>query len=177
MYISPLPRSDYEYFELHYTYVSNEHYVPRFSENPTDFSFSFHREALPLPYHHESYDAMCSDWDGSEAFSIAETPGGKAVGYMELWTEEWNARLRICNLLILEPYRSRGFGRALVEYAKSLAAQRDLRCVVLETQSCNVPAVDFYQKCGFRFAGTNLYFYSNDDIREDEVMLEMVCLI
>ena len=177
MYIAPLSRSDYEYFELHYTYVSNEHYVPRFSENKNGFSFSFQRELLPVPYHHESYDAMCSDWKDSEPFAVFEKENSEPAGYMELWTEEWNARLRICNLLISEPFRRRGFGKALIEKAISIAAERGLRCVILETQSCNAPAIDFYRKCGFGFAGTNLYFYSNDDIHEDEVMLEMIYLI
>ena len=177
MVITPLPRTEYEYFELHYTYTARENYVPRLSDEKEDFSVSFHREALPIPYHHESYDAMCSDWKDSEAFGISLREGEAPVGYLEVWTEEWNGRLRICNLLIREGFRGRGLGQALIEHAKKLAAERGLRCVVLETQSCNVPAIDFYRKCGFRFAGTNLYFYSNEDIREDEVMMEMVFLI
>ena len=177
MHITPLSRSEYEYFELHYTYTAKEHYVPFLVDEKDVFSVAFRREALPIPYHHESYDAMCSDWKNSEAFGISEREGEKPVGYLEVWVEDWNARLRICNLLIDEQYRGRGFGTALIEHAKALAAERELRCVVLETQSCNVPAIDFYRRCGFRFAGTNLFFYSNDDIREDEVMLEMACLI
>lgn len=174
MQIFELSREQYEYFELHYTYVSHEHYVPSFSDKSDCFTVSFRREQLPSPYRHDSYDAMYGDWTRSTAYGLSLDGGKSFVGYMECEREEWNSRLRIANLLILEPYRSEGYGTALVEHAKNLAQTEDFRCVFLETQSCNVPAIDFYRKCGFRFAGTNLYFYSNEDIEDDEVMLEMI---
>ena len=47
----------------------------------------------------------------------------------------------------------------------------------LETQNINVPAIDFYLRMGFTFCGTNLFFYSNDDVGENEVMIEMAFLL
>ena len=94
MHITPLSRSEYEYFELHYTYTAKEHYVPFLVDEKDVFSVAFRREALPIPYHHESYDAMCSDWKDSEAFGISEREGEKPIGYLEVWVEDWNARLR-----------------------------------------------------------------------------------
>lgn len=174
MRIFELNRQEYEYFELHYTYTSFQHFVPEYEEGTNHFSIRFLRKPLSTPYRHDSYDAMYSDWQNSMAFGLSEDDGKTFLGYLEVEKEEWNSRLRICNLLIREGCRGRGLGTELMEHAKQLAEQEDCRVIVLETQSCNVPAIDFYQKCGFHFGGTNLFFYSNRDMEEDEVMLEMV---
>ena len=35
--------------------------------------------------------------------------------------------------------------------------------IVLETQSCNKKAIDFYVKHGFSLIGLDMYAYSNED--------------
>ena len=64
-----------------------------------------------------------------------------------------------------------------MDFVKSAAKERDYRVIVLETQNYNLPAIDFYHTCGFRFCGGNTFFYSNSDIEDDEVMLEMAYLL
>ena len=60
---------------------------------------------------------------------------------------------------------------------KDIAKEREYRIIVLEAQNYNVPAIDFYLSQGFKFCGGNVYFYSNEDIEDDEVMLEMAYLV
>ena len=60
-----------------------------------------------------------------------------------------------------------------MDFVKDYARREDYRIITLETQNTNTPAIDFYFKMGFAFCGSNIYFYSNDDIGENEVMLEM----
>ena len=175
--IIELKKEEYDYHELHYLYRSSEHFVPNITRDEKSFSFSFTREKLNEPYLHDSYDILFSDdWQDISAFALIDDTNGEIMAYLELSREEWNDRLRITNLLVKEDFRGNGFGSALIEKAKSIALSEDRRIIVLETQSCNVPAIDFYLKHGFVFAGTNLYFYSNLDIEEDEVMIEMVYL-
>ena len=95
---------------------------------------------------------------------------------LELAREEWNNRLVITQLLVYPEKRGMGVGKRLVELAVEIAQKEDFRLITLETQTCNIPAIEFYKKCGFEFAGTNLHFYSNDDISENEVMIEMAYL-
>ena len=95
---------------------------------------------------------------------------------LELAREEWNNRLVITQLLVYPEKRGMGVGKRLVELAVEIAQKEDFRLITLETQTCNIPAIEFYKKCGFEFAGTNLHFYSNDDISENEVMIEMAML-
>lgn len=57
--------------------------------------------------------------------------------------------------------------------AIDLAKAKHARALVLETQSCNEPAIRFYFSCGFRFIGLDTTHYSNSDILNREVRLEM----
>ena len=40
-----------------------------------------------------------------------------------------------------------------------------------ETQTTNVPAIDFYRSVGFEVGGIDLSYYSNDDVQAGEVAL------
>ena len=175
--IIELDKENFDYHELHYLYSSDEHYRVEVRDNDRGFSFDFIRENLPQTYYHDSYDVLFSDcWQDVNAYGIRKDDSDEIIAYLEVSREEWNDRLRITNLLVREDYRGCGLGSVLVEKAKSIAENENRRIIVLETQSCNVPAIDFYKKQGFVFAGTNIYFYSNVDISEDEVMIEMVYL-
>lgn len=50
----------------------------------------------------------------------------------------------------------------------------NFREIILETQSCNYKAIEFYIKNGFIINGIDLSCYSNDDIKKKEVRLELV---
>lgn len=98
---------------------------------------------------------------------------GKIVGFIELSHETRNNRLRVSNIYIDENYRKMGIGSELMKHAINFAKERKIRALVLETQSCNYPAISFYMKCGFSIIGFDLICYSNRDIEKKEVRIEM----
>lgn len=174
--LESLPKAQYRYHELHYTYTSDEHYLSERIISKNGFSFTFRREKRAEVYFHDSYDVLYDNaWKHCTAYGVF-APDGKIAAYFELAREEWNDRMHITNLLVEPPFRRRGIGSALLRAAKCAAETEDRRILTLETQSCNVPAIDFYLANGFVFSGTNLYFYSNLDPQEDEVMIEMAFL-
>jgi ribosomal protein S18 acetylase RimI-like enzyme len=71
-----------------------------------------------------------------------------------------------------EGFRRKGIGTLLVDHAIELSKKRGARMLVVETQSCNVPAVNFYVKHGFELIGFDVAAYSNKDIDRKEVRLE-----
>jgi len=178
MIIKELPRENYEDYVLNYTYTSDSHYRAELVEDEEGFSFRFTKELLP-----EVLDRDCCDtlfqpyWSGVTAYGVFENEQDHdPYAVLELAREEWNNRLVITQLLVSPEKRGQGIGRKLIELAVDIAEKEDFRLITLETQTCNIPAIEFYKKCGFKFAGTNLHFYSNDDISENEVMIEMVML-
>jgi ribosomal protein S18 acetylase RimI-like enzyme len=58
----------------------------------------------------------------------------------------------------------------VVSHATSL---RQVRCLGLETQTSNVPAIQFYRRMGFCIEGLDLSFYSNEDQERGEVAIFM----
>ena len=175
--LKELPKSEYKYHELHYTNKSSEHYVLEKVSSQNTFSFGYNRKKRDEVYEHDSYDTLYDDvWQDCEAYGVFVDSQTEPAAYLEISREEWNDRLRITNLLVRDEYRRCGIGRFLIEKAKEIAQNEDRRVITLETQSCNVPAIDFYLKQGFVFSGTNIYFYSNIDEEYDEIMIEMAYL-
>lgn len=68
------------------------------------------------------------------------------VAAIETDQELWSNRLRITELWVGEKYQKQGIGHMLIEMAKEQARRERRRAIILETQSCNVNAVDFYHE-------------------------------
>ena len=95
------------------------------------------------------------------------------MGWIEVGFERWSGRLRVHELLVAEGHRGRGIGAALLARAAAVARARGARLVILETQSCNVPAIRFYRAHGFELVGFDATCYSNEDAARGEVRLEL----
>ncbi len=94
-------------------------------------------------------------------------------GWIELGYEKWNNRMRVWELLVEQQWRGQGVGTLLMDKAIEVARERGARMLVLETQSCNAPAIDFYVKNGFILIGFDSTAYSNEDVVKKEVRIEM----
>jgi ribosomal protein S18 acetylase RimI-like enzyme len=101
------------------------------------------------------------------------TLDGRSTGWIELGFHSWNKRMRVWQLLVVEEFRRRGIGTLLMEHAVNVAKERGARMLVLETQTCNVPAISFYLNFGFELIGFDAAAYSNEDISKKEVRLEL----
>jgi len=96
----------------------------------------------------------------------------RQVGWIELGYHKWNNTMRVWEFLVEEEFRERGIGTLLMKYAVKIAKERGARMLVLETQTNNVPAINFYLKFGFELIGFDTAAYSNEDIEKKEVRLE-----
>lgn len=97
----------------------------------------------------------------------------KLVGFIEGTIESWHNLFRINNFYVEENSRHLGIGDKLMNKICDYAITKtQARAFILETESCNVPAITFYKQQGFEMVGLNLMDYTNDDIAEKEVCLE-----
>jgi ribosomal protein S18 acetylase RimI-like enzyme len=94
------------------------------------------------------------------------------VGIIEINFETWNNRLRITECIVFDNHKRKGIGRALINHVIKKAKELHARAIVLETQTSNIPAICFYQACGFSLIGVDLIAYSNTDVEKDEVRIE-----
>jgi len=95
------------------------------------------------------------------------------VGWIELGYQHWNNRMRVWEFLVEEEFRRRGIGTLLMQHAVKVAKEKGARMLVLETQTNNAPAIDFYLKFGFELIGFDHTAYSNEDVEKKEVRLEL----
>ena len=129
----------------------------------------------PLTIRPETYDfpdSLYQDhWVDAKAYGVFHE--GKLIAAMELCPESWSNRLRITELWVDPESQKKGIGGQLMDFAKDYVRQHKHRTLMLETQSCNVNAVDFYLHEGLTLIGFDVCCYNNKDLERKEVRLEM----
>lgn len=86
--------------------------------------------------------------DEPRVFSAVSS--GKQVGWIELGYDKWNNRMRVWKFLVEEEgFWRRGTGTLLMEHAVKIARDKGARMLVLETQTNNATAIQFYLNFGF----------------------------
>jgi ribosomal protein S18 acetylase RimI-like enzyme len=110
-------------------------------------------------------------WD---AGFVAETAGAIG-GFLALRHEAWNGRTVIWHLYVDQARRGAGVGRQLIETARSIAQGHGSRCLWLEVTNVNYPAIQFYQRVGFRLCGldTSLYDPASEAAGETALFFAM----
>ena len=139
----------------------------------SDNGFRMRYTPFEAPIERTFDDVFFGEWlENSVAFGAFESE--KLIGYVEGSLESWNNRFRISNICVFDDAkRSSGIGTALIKAILKTAESTGARMVVLETQSCNENAIEFYKKHGFSVIGFDLYAYSNADPEHHEIRIEM----
>ncbi len=89
---------------------------------------------------------------------------GEMLGYLDMTVQAWQRTGWINDMAVAKERRRQGIGTTLLQAALRWAKDRQLRAVMLETQTKNYPAICFYRKRGFSFCGFNDRSYANQDI-------------
>jgi ribosomal protein S18 acetylase RimI-like enzyme len=79
--------------------------------------------------------------------------------------------LRIVDLRIDFEHRHEGLGSAMIYKAISDARERQMRAVVVDTRTDNVPAAQLLSKCGFELSGLDTRRNTNHDLVKEQVTL------
>ena len=83
------------------------------------------------------------------------------IGYVGIWITEPNAE--ITNILVIEAYRKRGIGKALLEMVIQLCETHRVKDLTLEVRVSNEDAIRFYKNHGFKIASTRKNYYDNGE--------------
>lgn len=158
-------------------YTATEYYDVSVEPSGSGFTASVEKKTFDTPVTHtpEEYDfpdkLYQEHWEDAYAWGIVID--GTLAAAVETNPEKWSNRLRVTELWVADAYQKQGVGHALMEVVKEQARQERRRTVILETQSCNVNAVDFYLHEGFTLIGMDTCCYRNNDLQRKEVRLEM----
>ena len=171
--IIPLSKEKWQYHCLEFNYISREYYDVEINHTDNNFQVSFIRKSFETPYEKlpDDSDKLFQPWwEDAKAWGIIDND--KLIAVIETSLEGWSNRLRVTELWIDNAYRRMGIGRALMNIAMNRAKEEKRRALILETQSCNVGAIDFYLAYGFTLIGFDGCCYQNDDITRKEVRME-----
>lgn len=171
-----LPKDKWKGTVIPIGYTTDKYYDVVVNKKEKGFNIDIEKKDFTEPVIHtpEEYDfpdKLYEDhWENAYAWGVLVND--KLVAALETDQELWSNRLRITELWVAEEYQKKGIGHKLIDIAKEQARRERRRAIILETQSCNVNAVDFYQHEGFTLIGMDTCCYKNNDLQRKEVRLE-----
>lgn len=164
-------KDDVSSVELKYRYVTSSYYDLSILRRDESWKVELTLKPLEKPLEKGFEDKLFAD-HVEEPRVFTALLDGVQVGWIELGYHGWNNRMRLWEFLVEVEFRRVGIGSVLMEHAVKVAKEKRARMLVLETQSCNVPAINFYLKHGFKLIGFDVAAYSNEDVDKKEVRLE-----
>ena len=174
--IIDLPKEKWKDTIIPISYTTNKYYDVSINKTNNGFDIKiekkdFEETVSHYPDEHDFPDKLYADyWENAYAWGVIDDD--RLVAAIETDPELWSNRLRITELWVSDAYQKKGIGHALIEVAKEQARRERRRAIILEAQSCNVNAVDFYIHEGFTLIGFDSCCYKNDDLQRKEVRLE-----
>ena len=155
-----------------YEYISDRYYDVSYTENENAWTIDFILKYFETPFHKYWEGEIFENYLENIDCYIAEL-NGKEVGIVSITHEKWNNVLRINEIHVHQSEQNKGIASKLMTFIINQAKEIGVRAIVLETQTSNFPAIQFYKKHGFHLIGYNLLSYTNDDMKNKEVRLEM----
>lgn len=143
----------------------------RYRVSQSGLSFNLLEETIDPPIHKDY--RLADDLGTLEdmAFAVIAEENAVIKGLAAVKPESWNRRAVIWHLYVARDCRGRGVGTTLINACLEYANRAKARCLWLETQNINYPAIRFYQKMGFEFCGLDTALYDAEQIGSDEVAL------
>ena len=175
--IQKLDKQTWKGTVLPISYTSDYYYDISVSKTVDGYEIPIKKKRFEAPFTHNVEDCDYPDglyadwWEKASAYGIVED--GELLAAIEVCPEEWSNRLLITELFVDKRLRGRGYGKKLINLAKEITKERKYRALILETQSSNVNAVDFYLHEGFTLIGFDSCCYSNVDLERKEVRFNM----
>jgi len=171
MKIIELDQNTYQSYPISYKYMT-KFYYDIVIKKKKEIQISIKRKKFRKKVE-KSFDSKLFNDYVVDPICFAIFDKKKMVGVIEGGYEAYNQRFRIYEFLVDPRYRRMGYGKLLFEHMTEYATQKGARLLILETQSCNDPAIQFYFSQSLHFIGLDTMWYSNNDIDNKEVRLEL----
>ena len=116
---------------------------------------------------HPTESVERAEWDYA---AVAEVDGQPA-GFVAAQFVAWNRRVVLHHLYITPCHRGKGMGKLLLAEVDTFARSIQARCLWLETQNVNYPAIQFYRRANFTFCGFDTSLYDPGSVPQEEIAL------
>ncbi|WP_423190392.1 GNAT family N-acetyltransferase [Alkalibacterium sp. f15] len=174
--ITHLPKENWKGTIIPIQYSTDQYYDVTVEKRQTGYRIEIEKkdfeETVTRAADEDDFSDRLYEDHWENAFAWGVIVEGELVAAIETNPESWSNRLRITELWVADDYQKQGIGQALIDIAKEQARGERRRAIILETQSSNVNAIEFYQHEGFGLIGLDTCSYGNDDLQRKEVRLE-----
>ena len=135
-------------------------------------SFRLVEEAVHPPLRKQYvFDPSDPDERQNWQYTALAEANGALAGFAAAQYVAWNRRVVLWHLYVVPCYRHCGVGTRLLEAISIFASSVQARCVWLETQNVNYPAIQFYKQNGFAFCGFDTSLYDPHNLEQAETAL------
>ncbi len=156
-----------------FSYDSDGHYRVDISEHEDGWTINLAKEKFHERYHkRDERDKTVQPYKGDSEIYLAYV-GDEEAGQLQIEFQEFNKSVRVWDIDVWPKFKRYKIGTALINLCKDRAKELGARRIVLETQSSNLAAIEFYKSMGFKLIGLDASHYHNDDVERCEVRLEM----
>ncbi len=164
--------------EIKADYISETYLRVTKGGDGLEVGFTLQIEPLDEPFRSQGY-GIVRERDREEirkrmdaqALQLVVEDNARLIGFLDAEIESWRKVVKIWDILVDEDHRRQGIGTELMRRAREFATKNSCRALVVETQTTNWPALNFYLKMGFRICGVDDHFYTNRDPDRKEVAL------
>jgi GNAT superfamily N-acetyltransferase len=139
-----------------------------------EYGFQLVEERVDPPLHKGYGSILDDDCFEEMAYAAVAEHEGELVGFAAAEYEAWNRRMAVRHLYVASHRRRSGIGTAFLNEMDTAARSAGARCLWLDTSNVNYPAIQFYQRAGFRLCGLDESFYGLEEPARDEVALFFV---
>ncbi len=120
--------------------------------------YEIEKLCFPDPW---SMDALTFELEGNpRAFYVVAELEGRVVGYAGLWIIGDEGH--ITNVAVKPGFRNRKIGEGIIGVMIDFTSGEGIAHHTLEVRKSNVPAINLYEKFGFRTEGVRKKYYQND---------------
>lgn len=130
-----------------------------------ELSFELKEEKLVEPF--QKRYPLCPTDDAerqSWGLALVAEREGEIVGFAAAEYAAWNRRAILWHLYVAPELRGNGIGTRLLERVDDYARDVGARCLWVETQNTNYPAVRFYLRSGFHLSGLDETLYDPTEL-------------
>ena len=159
-------------------YSSDHKYAVERIETEGGISFDLRLTPLEQPYRKrfDPFDAETLERYThmlAAGYSFGAYQGELLVGFIIGGPQDWNRSLWVWEFHVAQKFRRRGIGAQLMQCVIDKARGAGYRTIVCETQNTNVPAIQAYQRLGFRLEALDISLYTDDDYPDGEIAVFM----
>jgi GNAT superfamily N-acetyltransferase len=105
----------------------------------------------------------------AQHFSVVASIGSEIAGLAAAEYVDWNRRVILHHLYVARDHRRSGIGGLLLQSVTAWSRTTTARCLWLETQNVNIPAIRFYRRAGFSLSGFDASLYDSNNVDPREV--------